>query len=162
MYLRTHVLAYLAGPPGSNYIQSTPLNRVTLVPEHFDLIKRNLGVDPIKRSELILFLWFCSWPSDPINRWSDYAESTVYILVCEILDSTNSSVRCIIFEFEMSMLVYVVRHRLANQANVIISRICEFSTQNISKSKGAWNCGWLISPTFHAHAHSTFQYIKFM
>ena len=51
------------------HIQSTPLNRVTLVPEHFDPIKRNLGVDPIKRSELILFLWFCSWPSDPINRW---------------------------------------------------------------------------------------------
>ena len=47
---------------GSNLkmdVQSTPLNRVTLVPEHFD---------PIKRSELILFLWFCSWPSDPINR----------------------------------------------------------------------------------------------
>ena len=40
-------------------IQSTPLNRVILVPEHFD---------PIKRSELILFLWFCSWPSDPIKR----------------------------------------------------------------------------------------------
>ena len=39
-------------------IQSTPLNRVTLVTEHFD---------PIKRSELILFLWFCSWPSDPIK-----------------------------------------------------------------------------------------------
>ena len=52
-----------------NVIQSTPLNRVTLVPEHFDPIKRNLGVDPIKRSELILFLWFCPWPSDPINRW---------------------------------------------------------------------------------------------
>ena len=51
------------------YIQSTPLNRVTLVPEHFDPIKRNLGVDPIKRSELTLFLWFRSWPSDPINRW---------------------------------------------------------------------------------------------
>ena len=50
-------------------LQSTPLNRVTLVPEHFDPIKRNLGVAPIKRSELILFLWFCSWPSDPINRW---------------------------------------------------------------------------------------------
>ena len=50
-------------------IQSTSLNQVTLVPEHFDPIKRNLGVDPIKRSELILFLWFCSWPSDPINRW---------------------------------------------------------------------------------------------
>ena len=37
------------------YLQSTPLNRVTLVPEHFYPIKRNLGVDPIKRSELILF-----------------------------------------------------------------------------------------------------------
>ena len=49
-------------------IQSTPLNRVTLVPEHFDPIKRNLGVDPIKRSELMLFLWFCSWPSDSIKR----------------------------------------------------------------------------------------------
>ena len=60
-------------------IQSTPLNRVTLVPEHFDPIKRNLGVDPIKRSELILFLWFRSWPrsrltggpsltGDPIKR----------------------------------------------------------------------------------------------
>ena len=49
-------------------LQSTPLNRVTLVPEHFDPINRNLGVTPIKRSELILFLWFCSWPSDPINR----------------------------------------------------------------------------------------------
>ena len=47
---------------------STPLNRVTLVPEHFDPVKRNLGVGPIKRSELILFLWFCSRPSDPINR----------------------------------------------------------------------------------------------
>ena len=35
-------------------VQSTPLNQVTLVPEHFDPIKRNLGVDPIKRSELIL------------------------------------------------------------------------------------------------------------
>ena len=56
------------GPQGLD-IQSTPLNRVTLVPEHFDPIKRNLGVGPIKRSELILFLWFCSWPSDPINRW---------------------------------------------------------------------------------------------
>ena len=54
---------------GAIELQSTPLNRVTLVPEHFDPIKRNLGVDPIKRSELILFLWFCSWPSDPINRW---------------------------------------------------------------------------------------------
>ena len=52
-----------------NNIQSTPLNRVTLVLGHFDPIKRNLGVDPIKRSELILFLWFRSWPSDPINRW---------------------------------------------------------------------------------------------
>ena len=52
----------------TKYIQSTPLNRVTLVPEHFYPIKRNLGVDPIKRGELILFLWFCSWPSDPINR----------------------------------------------------------------------------------------------
>ena len=50
-------------------LQSTPLNRVTLVPEHSDPIKRNLGVDPIKRSELTLFLWFRSWPSDPINRW---------------------------------------------------------------------------------------------
>ena len=49
-------------------LQSSPLNRVTLVPEHYDPIKRNLGVGPIKRSELILFLWFCSWPSDPINR----------------------------------------------------------------------------------------------
>ena len=27
-----------------------------------------IGVAPIKRSKLILFLWFCSWPSDPINR----------------------------------------------------------------------------------------------
>ena len=60
------------------HVQSTPLNRITLVPEHFDPIKRNLGVEPIKRnlgvepikrSELILFLWFCSWPSDPINLW---------------------------------------------------------------------------------------------
>ena len=49
-------------------LQSTPLNRVTLVPKHFDPIKRNLGVDPIKWSELILFLWFRSWPSDPIKR----------------------------------------------------------------------------------------------
>ena len=40
-------------------IQSTPPNRVTLFPEHFD---------PIKRSEFILFLWFCSWPNDPIKR----------------------------------------------------------------------------------------------
>ena len=55
-------------------LQSTPFNRVTLVPEHFDPIKRNLGVDPIKRSELILFLWFCSWTSDPIKRSRLYFE----------------------------------------------------------------------------------------
>ena len=55
-------------------VQSTPLNRVTLVPEHFDPIKWNLAVGPIKRSELILFLWFCSWPSDPIKR------SQLYVL----------------------------------------------------------------------------------
>ena len=50
------------------HIQLTPFNRVTLVPEHFDPIKRNLGVVPINQSELILFLWFCSWPSNPIKR----------------------------------------------------------------------------------------------
>ena len=69
------------------HIQSTPLNRVTLVSENFDQIKRseliqflwfcswpsdqikrNLGVGRIKQNELILFLWFCSWPSDQIKR----------------------------------------------------------------------------------------------
>lgn len=30
------------------------------------------------------------------------------MLRCEILDSTNSSVRSLLFEFEMSMLVYVI------------------------------------------------------
>ena len=40
---------------------STPLNRVTLVAEHFDPIERNLGVDPIKQSELILFIMPCEY-----------------------------------------------------------------------------------------------------
>ena len=53
-----------------NELQSTPLNRVTLVPEHFD---------PIKQSELLLFLWFCcSWSSDPIKR------SRLYIFIIQI------------------------------------------------------------------------------
>ena len=67
-------------------LQSTPLNRVTLVPEHFD---------PIKRSELILFLWFCSWPSDPIKRCRLYLiiifQSTISnnsrLLYCGLLDN---------------------------------------------------------------------------
>ena len=45
------------------HIQSTPHNRVTLVSKYFDLIKRNLGVDPIKRSEFNYS--YGSWPSDP-------------------------------------------------------------------------------------------------
>ena len=37
-------------------------------PRHFDPIKRNLGFGSIIRSELILFLWFCSRTSDSINQ----------------------------------------------------------------------------------------------
>ena len=38
------------------YIQSTPLNRVTLGPGYFDPIKRNKGVGPINQSRLTLYM----------------------------------------------------------------------------------------------------------
>ena len=64
--------------------QSTPHNRVTLVPEHFD---------PIKRSELILFLWFCSWPSDPITGEA-IKQSRLYISITDRLEEFYSQKYC--------------------------------------------------------------------